>query len=100
MDKLDLVEYSFKHGEEIVFYDEGNDNIWVCFGGVEIYPDEHTIQFKDCSIADIEDDQEEYNGEIKSGSFDVYFNVKDEKIKEPFIPTRFVQGELMEIVRQ
>lgn len=99
MDKINLVEYAFKHGDEVVFYDEQEDNIWVCFGGVEINQDEHIIQFKDCSIAEIEDDQEEYYGKVKNDSYDVYFKL-DEHIDEYFIPTRFVEGELLEVIKQ
>jgi len=98
MDKIDLVESSFDNGEQIVFYDEGQDTIWVCFGGCEVH-DKHTIQFKDCSRAQIEDDQTEYYGEVDNDSYDVYFLI-DEEINDMFIPTRFVEGELMEVIRQ
>ena len=98
MDKITAVENSYRHsGDAIVFYDEGNDTIWVCFGGTAIRG--HEIQFLDCSKADIGEDVENYDGDVLPGSFDVYFRIP-EKIDFWSIPTRFREGELVEVIAQ
>lgn len=101
MDKLDLVEESFRNGEELVIYDEGLDQIFVCFGRVEVRSD-NEIAFLDCSIADIDNEQEEYYGEVLGDSYDISYYLPEEDIKNAkngFIPTRFVAGEMIDMVK-
>lgn len=93
MDKLELVEKAFGNGDEIVVYDKAHDTIYVCFGGCKVSKDKHTITFKDCCVAEINDGDKEYWGDIKNGSNTLVCHLK-EKINENFIPTIFYENEM------
>lgn len=102
---IGLVEDSYRNGDEIaiaVFDDESEESsatIYVCFGGCTVKRDNHSILFKDCSIADIgNEDVDEYYGDIKPESYDLLFTIKEE-IQEYMIPTRFWKHELKKMIK-
>jgi len=101
MDKLELVEESFRNGDQLVLYDEWRDRIFVCFGDVEIRSD-NEIAFLDCSIAEIDDEQEEYYGEVKYESYDIAFFLPEDVIegaRKGYIPSCFGEGEMIDMVK-
>lgn len=91
MTKREKVDYAFKNGDEIVF--EVEDTIYVCFGGVETR--ENEIQFKDCSVASV-NDEDEYFGDVENGSCDVYLRVKNDN--DNIIFTKFYKEDLNMII--
>lgn len=65
--KLEMVKQAFRNSDAISFA-VGN-RIIVCYGEVFKHKKEGTIEFTDCSEADIKDDATEYNGEVLDGNF-------------------------------
>lgn len=65
--KLEMVKQAFRNSDAIPFM-VGN-RVIVCYGEVLKHKREGTIEFTDCSEADIRDDATKYNGEVLDGSF-------------------------------
>ena len=75
---MEKVEYSFKHGDQLVFEIVGGeyDGIWVCFGTITENGKRKKITLRDCSKADYTDG--EYYGEVEGDSFDFTFAQREE----------------------